>query len=175
MARYLGNHGKGTVGMPAPGRGGLPCIRPLSLFVSSLDLYVHKDTESLVTRDGINTSRDNDYIALNEQEYENMEQKYAYIFGKKAKTDDYYRFWLSLSTEKVGKNGKGTGEYLKATMPVRMSKKAAETWEEFATKTKNKDIKLGISHITDGWLKVVEGPEDPYIVMFVNDLKEQED
>ena len=106
---------------------------------------------------------------------EKMEQKYAYIFGKKAKTDDYYRFWLSLSTEKVGKNGKGTGEYLKATLPVRMSKDATETWEEFATKTKNKDIKLGISHIKDGWLKVVEGPEDPYIVMFVNDLVEQVD
>ena len=105
---------------------------------------------------------------------ENMEQKYAYIFGKKAKTDDYYRFWLSLSTEKVGKNGKGTGEYLKATLPVRMSKDATETWEEFATKTKNKDIKLGISHIRSGWLKVVEGPEDPYIVLFVNDLCEQE-
>ena len=106
---------------------------------------------------------------------ENMEQKYAYIFGKKAKGDDYYRYWISMSSEKVGKNGKATGEYLKATMPVRMSKKAAETWEEFATKTKNKDIKLGISHIKDGWLKVVEGPEDPYIVMFVNDLIEQED
>ena len=104
-----------------------------------------------------------------------MEQKYAYIFGKKAKGDDYYRYWISMSTEKVGKNGKGTGEYLKATMPVRMSKKAAETWAEFATKTKNKDIKLGISHVKDGWLKVVEGPEDPYIVMFINDLCEQED
>ena len=104
-----------------------------------------------------------------------MEQKYAYIFGKKAKGDDYYRYWISMSTEKVGKTGKGTGEYLKATMPVRMSKKAAETWDEFAAKTKNKDIKLGISHIKDGWLKVVEGPEDPYIVMFVNDLVEQED
>ena len=103
-----------------------------------------------------------------------MEQKYAYIFGKKAKTDEYYRFWISMSTEKVGKNGKGTGEYLKATMPVRMSKSATEAWEEFATKTKNKDIKLGISHIKDGWLKVVEGPEDPYIVMFVNELTEQE-
>ena len=103
-----------------------------------------------------------------------MEQKYAYIFGKRAKTDDYYRFWLSLSTEKVGKNGKGTGEYLKATLPVRMSKDATETWEEFATKTKNKDIKLGISHIRSGWLQVVEGPEDPYIVLFVNDLVEQE-
>ena len=106
---------------------------------------------------------------------ERMEQKYAYIFGKKAKGDDFYRYWISMSSEKVGKNGKGTGEYLKATMPVRMSKKAAETWEEFATKTKNKDIKLGISHIKDGWLKVVEGPEDPYIVMFINDLTEQED
>ena len=105
---------------------------------------------------------------------ENMEQKYAYIFGKKAKTDDYYRFWLSLSTEKVGKKGKGTGEYLKATLPGRMSKAATGTWEEFATKTKNKDIKLGISHIRSGWLKVVEGPEDPYIVLFVNDLCEQE-
>ena len=103
-----------------------------------------------------------------------MEQKYAYIFGKKAKTDDYYRFWVSLSTEKVYK-GKPTGEYLKATMPVRMSKDAAETWEEFAVKTKNKDIKLGISHIRSGWLKVVEGPEDPYIVLFINDLIEQED
>ena len=103
-----------------------------------------------------------------------MEQKYAYIFGKKAKGDDYYRYWISMSTEKIGKNGKGTGEYLKATMPVRMSKKAAETWDEFAAKTKNKDIKLGISHIKDGWLKVVEGPEDPYIIMFVNDLCEQE-
>ena len=40
--------------------------------------------------------------------------------------------------------------------------------------TKNKDIKLGISHIRSGWLKVVEGPEDPYIVLFVNDLCEQE-
>lgn len=104
-----------------------------------------------------------------------MEQKYAYIFGKKAKGDDFYRYWISMSTEKLNKAGKPSGEYLKATMPVRMSKKAAETWEEFATKTKNKDIKLGISHIKDGWLKVVEGPEDPYIVMFVNDLIEQED
>ena len=60
---------------------------------------------------------------------ENMEQKYAYIFGKKAKGDDYYRYWISMSSEKVGKNGKATGEYLKATMPVRMSKKAAETRE----------------------------------------------
>ena len=34
-----------------------------------------------------------------------MEQKYAYIFGKKAKGDDYYRYWISMSTEKVGKNG----------------------------------------------------------------------
>ena len=103
-----------------------------------------------------------------------MEQKYAYIFGKKAKGDDYYRFWISMSTEKLNKAGKPSGEYLKATMPVRMSKSATEAWEEFATKTKNKDIKLGISHIKDGWLKVVEGPEDPYIVMFVNELTEQE-
>ena len=129
----------------------------------------------MVTHDGIYTRPDNLLSAVNPQEYENMEQKYAYIFGKKAKGDDFYRYWISMSSEKVGKNGKGTGEYLKATMPVRMSKKAAETWEEFAVKTKNKDIKLGISHITDGWLKVVEGPEDPYIVMFVNELIEQED
>ena len=121
----------------------------------------------------LNTPVDNEVIAVNPQENE-MEQKYAYIFGKKAKGDDYYRFWLSLSTEKIGKNGKGTGEYLKATMPVRMSKSATEAWEGFATKTKNKDIKLGISHIKDGWLKVVEGPEDPYIVVFVNELVEQE-
>lgn len=104
-----------------------------------------------------------------------MEQKYAYIFGKKAKGDEYTRYWISMSTEKVGKNGKPTGEYLKATMPVRMSKKAAETWDEFATKTKNKDIRLGISHITDAWLKVVEGEDENRIIMFVNDLKEQED
>ena len=104
-----------------------------------------------------------------------MEQKYAYIFGKKAKTDEYYRFWISMSTEKIGKNGKGTGGYLKATTPARMSKNATAAWAEVATKTKNKDIKRGISHRKDGWLKVVEGPEDPYIVMFVNDLVEQED
>ena len=41
----LRNAGKGTVGMPAPGRGGLPCIRPLSLFVSLTFVYVHKATE----------------------------------------------------------------------------------------------------------------------------------
>ena len=103
-----------------------------------------------------------------------MEQKYAYIFGKKAKGDDYYRFWISMSTEKLNKAGKPSGEYLKATMPVRMSKSATGAREGFATKTKNKDIELGISHIKDGWLKVVEGPEDPYIVMFVNELTEQE-
>ena len=98
-----------------------------------------------------------------------MEQKYAYIFGKKAKTDEYFRFWISMSTEKIGKNGKGTGECLKATMPVRMSKSATEAWEEFATKTKNEDITLGARHSKAGWLTVVEGAEDHYIAVAVNE------
>lgn len=104
-----------------------------------------------------------------------MELKYAYIFGKHGKNDEYTRYWVSLSTEKMNKNGKGTGEYLKATMPVRMSKKAAETWDEYAIKTKNKEIRLGISHVTDCWLKVFEGKDDDYVGIFVNSLCEQED
>ena len=78
----------------------------------------------MVGQDVIYRQPDNLLSAVNPQEYENMEQKYAYIFGKKAKGDDYYRYWISMSSEKVGKNGKATGEYLKATMPVRLSKAA---------------------------------------------------
>lgn len=99
--------------------------------------------------------------------------KYARIFGKEQ--DDFTRYWLSLSTEKLDAKGRRTGEYLNATMPVRLSKDAARTWDEIAVKTKNKHIRQALCEVTSCWLKVLPGKDQDVVGLFIDELKEQED
>lgn len=89
---------------------------------------------------------------------------------------DYTRYWASVSTEKTDKKGKGTGEYARANIPVRLSAAAAEEIEDSLVKTKTKGIKTVKVAVSDMWLKAAE-PKDgePFVLLFINKLEVEED
>lgn len=90
----------------------------------------------------------------------------------KKKTDEYTRYWASVSTEKTNKKGKGTGEYIRASLPVRLSNKAAESLEDSWTETKNDAISYVRITVKDCWFKAAESAEsEPFVVLFVNACK----
>lgn len=97
-----------------------------------------------------------------------MMQKYARIFGKKE--EEWTRYWLSVSTEKLNKKGKGTGEYMNANIPVRMTEECADTWAEIATPTRNKRISMANCSI-DFFLKVFAGKDEDIVGVFVYELE----
>lgn len=89
---------------------------------------------------------------------------------------EYVRYWASVSTEKVDKKNKGTGEYARANIPVRLSASAVEAIEDGLTKTKNKAIKTASVKVKKAWLKAAE-PKDgePFVLLFINELELAED
>lgn len=96
--------------------------------------------------------------------------QYMRIFSKK--TDDYVRYWASVSTEKADKNGKGTGDYARANIPVRLSGTAAETFSEGSAKTKTKGIRQFNAKVSDFWLKAAEPKDgDPFVYVFINKME----
>ena len=93
--------------------------------------------------------------------------QYLRVFSKKE--DDFVRYWASISTEKTDKDGKGTGKYARANMPVRLSSAAADLFKDHAEKTKTKGIKQLNVKATDFWLKATEPKEgDPFVYIFLN-------
>lgn len=99
--------------------------------------------------------------------------EYISIFGKRGKEDDYTRYWVSVSTEKTDKKGKGTGEYTRASIPARLSRDAEAIFEDTSEETKTKGIRYGVFELTDCWFKAVEGEDYPFAVLFINKMKEQ--
>ena len=84
------------------------------------------------------------------------------IFGEKKQ--NYTRFWAGITTKDK------EGNYVDATIPVRMSKKAEEVFKVTSGKTKNKSIKWGTYDLDDYWLNAVEGEERNFVILFVNEL-----
>ena len=81
---------------------------------------------------------------------------------KGVKTDVYY--WASVSDKDKH------GEWISANIMVRMSKKAAEYFEEVSETTKNPNVTTVYARVQDSWLKAVPGKEHNNIVLFVNDF-----
>lgn len=93
------------------------------------------------------------------------------LFAKQE--DEYTRYWISVSTEKADKNGKPTGDYISASMTVRLSKKAAETFEDISVRTKTKGITQARVELKDWWFKAGETKDgESYVYAFVNVMKE---
>lgn len=92
------------------------------------------------------------------------------LFSKKG--EDYTRYWVSVSTEKYNaKKGKGTGEYINASMPVRLSEDAKSTFNNSCVKTSNKKIMRGRFEVDSGWLESVEPKEgEPYVRLFILEM-----
>lgn len=87
--------------------------------------------------------------------------------------DERARYWISVSTEKTDKNGKGTGDYMSASITVRLSKKAAEVFDDISTKTKTKTVKQARVELKDFWFKAAETKDgESYAYIFVNAMKE---
>lgn len=100
--------------------------------------------------------------------------QYMRIFGKK--TDDYVRYWASISTAKVDEKNKKTGEYMRANLSVRLSETAEDVFKEYAEKTKTKGIKQLNVKMTDGWLKAWEPKDgDPFVYIFINKMEPADD
>lgn len=87
------------------------------------------------------------------------------IFSKETE-EGYQRFWTNIN------NKDADGDYIQAPISVRLSKKAEKSFKEVARKTKNKKILGGTFDIVDCWLKAVEGKDENYVVLFINDMKE---
>ena len=99
------------------------------------------------------------------------DMQYLRVFRKKDQDGDFYRYWGSVSTEKVDKEGKGTGEYARASIPVRLSQKAQEVFKDNAEKTKSKGTKQ-LNAKVEGWLKAAEPKEgNPYVYMFIDTIE----
>lgn len=102
---------------------------------------------------------------------------YANIFGKKS--EDHTRYWISVSTEKYdAKKGKGTGEYIKASIPARLMKDAVKVFDEHSVKTKTKNIRMLNAKDVGGFFEAVEPREgEPYVrfVIFEAEAVDKED
>ena len=93
------------------------------------------------------------------------------LFSKQE--DEYSRYWVSVSTEKADRNGKGTGEYINASITVRLSKAAAEVFDDISVKTKTKGITQARVLLKDYWFKAGETKDgETYVYLFVNAMKE---
>lgn len=84
------------------------------------------------------------------------------IFGKKEQ--DYTRFWAQITTKNKD------GEYVNASIRTRLSKDAQKVFKENAIKSKNKDVKWYTFDCSEFWLNAVEGQEENFVVLFVNEM-----
>ena len=95
--------------------------------------------------------------------------QYLRIFSKK--TDDYVRYWASVSTPKTDKDGNKTDKYMRANISLRLSDEAVKIFKDNAEKTKTKGIKQLNVKVTEAWLKAHEPKEgDPFVYLFVNKI-----
>lgn len=100
--------------------------------------------------------------------------RYCNIFRKS--DEDFDRYWMSISTEKLGKDGKGTGEYIRASITVRLGKKAKEVFAENCSKTKNKEIKQGCFELKGCSLEAVQPKEgEPFVILFIWEMEPEDD
>lgn len=81
---------------------------------------------------------------------------------KKTETSLYY--WASISDKNK------QGEWISANIMVRMSKNAADDFEDVAEETKNPNVSSAFVRVQDAWLKAVPGNEHNNVVLFVNDF-----
>lgn len=96
---------------------------------------------------------------------------YANIFGKKG--EDYTRYWISVSTEKYdAKKKKGTGNYVNASIPVRLFDDVKDLFEDSAENTKTKKIRMMRCKDVEGFFEAVEPKEgEPYVRFIVTKAK----
>lgn len=90
------------------------------------------------------------------------------IFSKEGE-NGYPRYWANIN------NKNADGEYIQAPITVRLSKSAEATFKKVARKTKNKKILGGRFELTDCWLKAVEGADENFLILFVNEMREEVD
>lgn len=99
------------------------------------------------------------------------------LFGKDM--GDYIRYWDAVSTEKYdAKKKKGTGEYIRASIPVRLSPDATDVFKKTAFKTSNKKIVGARFKVRNGWFEAVEPRDDeqiPYVRFFILDMEPVEE
>lgn len=76
---------------------------------------------------------------------------------------DYIRYWASVSTEIYdAKKKKGTGDYINASMPVRLASDALDVFKNNAEKSKKKGILYGRFKVKKWLLEAVQPKEDDY-------------
>lgn len=90
---------------------------------------------------------------------------------KKGKAEQRTYYWASFSDKDKNE------EYFSATIFVRLSNKAKDTFNENCTETSNDEVKMVYAKVTDAWLKPVPGKEHNTVVWFVNRMEpiEEED
>lgn len=81
------------------------------------------------------------------------------------KVQDRSYYWASVSD--TDKNG----EWISATVFVRMSKDAAKVFKAVCEETKNEDVMSAWVNVTDSWLKAVPGKDGNRVVLFINDIE----
>lgn len=103
---------------------------------------------------------------------------YVNLFMKEGA--DYKRYWASVSTEIYdSKKKKGTGDYVRANIPVRLGNEAAKTFDDEADKTKNKKILHGRFKVGKWLLEAVQPKDEDYayvrLVILTMEPAESED
>lgn len=97
-----------------------------------------------------------------------------YVNLFKQESEDFSRYWASVSTEIYDtKKKKLTGEYIQASMPVRLGPDAKDIFEDSAVKTKAKKTKWARFEIKQSLLEAVQ-PKDndeyPYVRLVILDM-----
>lgn len=97
---------------------------------------------------------------------------YVTLFEKD--NGDYCRYWASVSTQAYDfqKNEK-TDEWINATLPVRLVRKAPKTFDRYAKKTKNKTIRGARFEVAECLLEAVKPSDDeaqPYIRLVILEM-----
>lgn len=96
------------------------------------------------------------------------EVKIMFINLFRKECGDYDRYWASVSTEKYdAKKKKGTGEYINATIPVRVVKDETDRFDKVCVKTSNKKITRARFEDCEGFFEAVEPKEGEPFVRFV--------
>jgi hypothetical protein len=98
------------------------------------------------------------------------------LFRKES--DDYARYWISISTAVYDKKKKKqTDEYINASMPVRLVGEAVETFDECAKKSKSKGVKYGRFEIDEALFEAVHPKDEDYsyVRLVIFKMKEAEE
>lgn len=91
---------------------------------------------------------------------------YVNLFRKKS--EDYYRYWASVSTKGYDhKKKKQTEDYINASMPVRIIPDVESGIKDGWSKTSNKNIQYVRLENVDGFFEAVEPREGEPFVRFV--------